>query len=117
MSPTLILKNGQPVMSVGAAGGPKIITQAIWAIINHIDLQMPIGEAIYQPRMHHQWSPDRLYVERTMPESICRQLSALGHVLEKLSDAGEMQAIVFEPETGTFIGAHDPRTSGKAMGE
>jgi gamma-glutamyltranspeptidase len=74
-------------MSVGAAGGPKIITQAIWAIINHIDLQ------------------------------ICRQLSALGHVLEKLSDAGEMQAIVFEPETGTFIGAHDPRTSGKAMGE
>ena len=47
MSPTIVLKEGQPVMTVGAAGGPKIITQTVWAIINHLDLKMPIGCLLY----------------------------------------------------------------------
>ena len=46
MSPTLILKDGNPVMTVGAAGGPKIITEVVWAIVNRIDLGMDIGDAI-----------------------------------------------------------------------
>ena len=45
MSPTIVLKDGQPVLTVGGAGGPKIITEVLWAIINHLDLEMPIGEA------------------------------------------------------------------------
>ena len=68
MSPTIVLKDGKPVMTVGAAGGPTIITQAVWAIVNRLDLGMNIGDAIARPRIHHQWSPDQLLVENSLDQ-------------------------------------------------
>ena len=59
MSPTIVLKDGKPVMTVGAAGGPKIITQSLLAILRFIELDMPIDQALAKPRFHHQWSPDQ----------------------------------------------------------
>ncbi|MEM7454337.1 MAG: gamma-glutamyltransferase [Planctomycetota bacterium] len=117
MSPTIVLKDGQPVMAVGAAGGPKIITQVVWAIINHIDLGMPVGEAIARPRVHHQWSPDRLLVETSLDDATTMNLENFGHTVTRSSTAGISQAISFDPETGIFTGAHDPRTPGKAAGQ
>ena len=117
MSPTIVLKNGQPVMSVGAAGGPKIITQVVWAIINQIDLKMPVGAAISDARVHHQWVPDRLRVETTLPANWIRSLESMGHKIQKSSIMGVSQAIAFDPETGQFVGAHDPRVPGKAAGQ
>ncbi|MEC9092773.1 MAG: gamma-glutamyltransferase, partial [Planctomycetota bacterium] len=72
MSPTIVLKNGKPVMTVGAAGGPKIITQSLLATLGFIELGLPIDKALSQPRFHHQWSPDRILVESSMPDAIIK---------------------------------------------
>ena len=117
MSPTIVLKNGQPILAVGAAGGPKIITQVVWAIINHLDLKMPIGQALAASRIHHQWSPDRLRVEDTMPQGTIGYLKSRGHTIESSDVMGISQAISFSPQTGRFVGVHDPRTPGKASGQ
>jgi gamma-glutamyltranspeptidase/glutathione hydrolase len=116
MSPTIVLKDGQPVMTLGAAGGPKIITEVLWAIINHLDLGMPIGEAVGAPRVHHQWSPDRLLVEDTMDAATVKQLESFGHKIQLSEVVGIAQAISYDAKTGLFTGVSDPRTTGKAAG-
>jgi gamma-glutamyltranspeptidase/glutathione hydrolase len=115
MSPTIVLKDGQPVMTVGAAGGPKIITQVVLAIVNHLDLGMPLSEAVAAPRFHHQWSPNELMVEHTLDPAIQRRLRRLGHQVREDSSAGVTQAIG-RTEDGRFIGVHDPRVAGSASG-
>ncbi|MCA9199007.1 MAG: gamma-glutamyltransferase [Planctomycetales bacterium] len=115
MSPTIVLKNGQPVMTLGAAGGPKIITQVLLTIIRHLDLGMPIDQAVAAPRFHHQWKPDRLFIERTWSETAVNSLQRKGHAIEFLDHVGILQAIVRTPE-GTFTGVADPRVPGKAAG-
>lgn len=117
MSPTIVLKDGKPVMTVGAAGGPKIITQAVWAIINHLDLGMNVGVAVAQPRVHHQWSPDRLLVEDSLDKKTSDGLAAKGHKLRRSSVVGISQAISYDADSEKFVGAHDPRTPGKARGQ
>ena len=117
MSPTIVLKDGQPIMTIGAAGGPKIITQVVWGIINHLDLEMPIGNSIAEPRIHHQWSPDRLAVERSLDSEQIDRLRELGHDISLSSSGGITQAIARDPKTGLFTGAHDPRVPGKAAGQ
>ena len=117
MSPTIVLKGDKPIMSVGAAGGPKIITQAVWGIINHLDLKMTVGEAIAAKRVHHQWAPDRLRVESSLPVEQLEFLKGKGHQIWKSHEVGVSQAISYDPETGQFEGAHDPRVPGKAAGQ
>ncbi len=118
MSPTIVLKEGQPVLTLGAAGGPKIITQVVCALINVIDFGMPADKAIAQPRFHHQWSPNRLRVEETMSVRDQSELRSYGHELQlaTFDDVGITQIISFDPKTGTFTGAHDPRIKGLAKG-
>ena len=117
MSPTIVLKDSKPVMTVGAAGGPTIITQAVWAIINHLDLEMNIGDAIAQPRLHHQWSPDRLLVEDTLGQEASTGLAAKGHTLDRSDSIGVSQTIAYDADDKKFVGAHDPRTPGKSRGQ
>jgi len=116
MSPTIVMREGQPLMTVGAAGGPKIITQVLQAIIGYFDLQKPIEQAVSAPRIHHQWRPDRLTVERSMDSRIKQELEDRGHRIHELAAAGTMQAIVFEPATKMFYGVSDPRVNGLAQG-
>jgi gamma-glutamyltranspeptidase/glutathione hydrolase len=111
------MKDGKPIFTVGAAGGPKIITQVVWAIINHLDLQMPVPNSIAAPRLHHQWSPNRLLLEKPHPKSIVNALETMGHQVELTSVAGVTQAIGYDPKTGIFTGAHDPRVPGRAQGQ
>jgi gamma-glutamyltranspeptidase/glutathione hydrolase len=115
MSPTIVLKNGKPVMTVGAAGGPKIITQALLAIVRRRDFGQSLAEAVAAPRIHHQWLPDNLVVEKTMPEAIIAKLKKLGHDVEicQRSRAGATQAIEIN-RSGRFVGVFDPRVPGKA---
>ncbi|MCA9186860.1 MAG: gamma-glutamyltransferase [Planctomycetales bacterium] len=115
MSPTIVLKDGRPVLTVGAAGGPKIITQVLLAIVRTIDLQMPLDEAIAQPRIHHQWSPDKLMVEHSMDATIIQRLKQFGHVIDvlPLHSAGVTQAIGWK-SNGQLWPVHDPRIPGQA---
>ena len=116
MSPTIVLSDGQPVLTIGAAGGPRIITQVLLGIIHHLDLEMPIQDALAISRFHHQWAPDRLYVERTMGRDLVSELKALGHRVEIRSSVGISQAISYDPVQKQFSGVHDPRIRGKAAG-
>jgi gamma-glutamyltranspeptidase/glutathione hydrolase len=116
MSPTIVLKDGQPVMTVGAAGGPTIITQVVQALIRRIDLDLPLDQAIAQPRIHQQWSPDELRIESSLPDSLKASLRERGHVLRETKNMGVSQAIVFDRASGQFIGVHDPRVPGQAAG-
>jgi gamma-glutamyltranspeptidase/glutathione hydrolase len=113
MSPTLVLRNGKPVFSVGAAGGPTIITQVVLAIIGFIDFGMSPGEALAQPRFHHQWKPDELVVENRISEPILQDLERRGHKVKRVETIGTAQAIS-ESESGKFTAVHDPRVRGQA---
>lgn len=117
MSPTIVLKNSEPILTVGAAGGPKIITEVLWAIINHLDLEMPIGEAIAAPRLHHQWAPKQLLLEASFDNELAEQLTAKQHQIKRSRSMGICQGITFDAKTGLFTGAFDPRTTGSAAGE
>jgi gamma-glutamyltranspeptidase/glutathione hydrolase len=114
MSPTIVLEDGRPVMTVGAAGGPRIITQVVLAIVHKIDLEMPLDVAIGAPRFHHQWRPDVLFFERSMPADLVGAVGARGHTVRRQDAAGVCQAIVWED--GKLVAASDPRVPGKAAG-
>jgi gamma-glutamyltranspeptidase / glutathione hydrolase len=116
MSPTIVLKDGKPVIALGAAGGPTIISQVVLNLVNMLDLDMPCDEAIAQTRIHHQWHPDELSVEKTMPEKIQKELIKRGHQLNVKEIIGVSQIVAWDPKTQTFIGVADPRVSGKAQG-
>jgi len=103
------------VMTVGAAGGPKIITQSLLAVLRFIELDMPIEQALKTPRFHHQWTPDRILVEKTMDQSIVDSLKSKGHKILKSGSVGVSQAIALDKD-GNFRGVHDPRVPGKAAG-
>jgi gamma-glutamyltranspeptidase/glutathione hydrolase len=108
MSPTLVTRKGKPVMTLGAAGGPTIITQVVQVLVNHLELNIPLQHAVAAPRIHHQWRPDALFVEKTMPESISQSLTEKGHSLRELGGYGSTQAIALDSE-GRFVSIAEPR--------
>src|SRR5262249_57822035 len=64
MTPTIVLKDGKPYIVTGSPGGSRIITAVLQVLLNVIDFRMPIADAIAEPRVHHQWWPDEVAVER-----------------------------------------------------
>ena len=94
MSPTLVLKDNQPIFTLGAAGGPTIISQVLQTTSNLIDLKQSPAQALASPRIHHQWRPNKLFVEPEMPQAIKQGLQALGHELKDLGPYGSSQLIV-----------------------
>lgn len=117
MSPTIVLLDGKPIMTVGAAGGPKIITQVVLAIVRHLDFGLDMNRAIGDRRFHQQWSPDKLYIENGFDGRMEVRLRSRGHNIKNNSGTGVTQAIVFDPVTGLFTGVHDPRAEGSAAGQ
>jgi gamma-glutamyltranspeptidase/glutathione hydrolase len=117
MSPTIVLKDEKPVFTVGAAGGPTIITQAVLAIIRFVDFGQTPQAALAGPRFHQQWKPDALRIEKSVPESTREELKRRGHQLNVVDSMGVSQAIgTIDSNPGGFAGASDPRGSGKAAG-
>ena len=110
------MKDGQPVLSVGAAGGPTIITQTLLAVVNWIDFQMPIEKALAQPRFHHQWMPDELRLEDNIPEKIRAELLRRGHRLKLVGPFGATQVTEQKKHGGALIGQADPRGQGVSLG-
>src|SRR5262249_20054598 len=88
MSPTIVLENDLPIMSVGAAGGPTIITQVLQALVRRLDLGLPLDEALGQPRIHQQWSPDSVRIESRLDKSLQAALTSRGHKLETVGNMG-----------------------------
>jgi gamma-glutamyltranspeptidase/glutathione hydrolase len=117
MSPTIVFKDGQPILCTGAAGGPTIITQALLLISNILDRGMEPNAALKQPRFHHQWAPDELKIEKAFGDETLAELTKLGHKLESVTAFGACQAILWDADRKLLVPAHDPRVPGKADGQ
>ncbi|MCW5559804.1 MAG: gamma-glutamyltransferase, partial [Verrucomicrobiae bacterium] len=114
MSPTLLLRQGHPVLSVGAAGGPTIISQTLLAILRTVDFGQDPADALRGPRFHHQWRPDELHVEAALGEAVIEALRSKGHTVIVERSLGAAQAVGVE--SGALVGAADPRSEGAAAG-
>ena len=114
MSPTIVLRDGRPFLSVGAAGGPTIITQTLLAISNIVDLGLAPDAALQAPRFHHQWAPDELKIESAFGPEILKELEASGHKLEVSKGFGACQCVMWDEKAKCFIPVHDPRVPGRA---
>ena len=121
MSPTIVLKNGKPFIVVGSPGGSTIITVVLQVIMNVIDFDMNIQEAVDAPRIHHQWFPDKIFTERfAVVKDVRENLEKLGYEFANLYPTfriiGRAQAILIDQKSGVIYGASDPRSLGKAEG-
>lgn len=119
MSPTIVFKDGKPVLCVGASGGSRIVTATQQVAMNILLLGMDAGHAVNAPRIHHQGFPEKLRVETMMPldDSLQDDLRARGHVIEPIRNVANVQAIqiVTEPERRLHA-ASDPRKGGSPAG-
>jgi gamma-glutamyltranspeptidase/glutathione hydrolase len=116
MSPTLVFKNGEPIISLGAAGGPKIISAVLQELVDMIDLGMTPQEAVAAPRIHQQWSPNELYVEAKLPAELKKALADRGHKIDVLPAVAVSQIVARSPDGKSFTGAADPRAGGTVAG-
>ena len=126
MSPTIMTKDGKPVLIVGTPGGSRIITVVVHTILNLVDYGMNLQEAVDAPRFHQQWLPETTYVENfgLSPDSR-KILEGMGHKLAGPQPANHVSAILIgAPSLGgqpvgknRFYGSNDPRrNTGLALG-
>jgi gamma-glutamyltranspeptidase/glutathione hydrolase len=121
MSPTMVLDaTGYPVLTAGAAGGPKIINATLQVLLRVLDGQTPIDQAVAAPRVHHQWQPDQLLFEEQIAKNtpweiaprVRQQLSDLGHPMKASGALAICQAI--HRQGDRLYAAHDPRADGSS---
>ena len=115
MSPTIVMKDGRPVLVLGASGGPRIISSVLQVLLNVIQREMPLDEAIAALRVHHQWMPDEVFFDRDPSSETADRLRSLGHTIARQRRTGIVQAIRML-EDGTLVGAGDPRKGGRPAG-
>jgi gamma-glutamyltranspeptidase/glutathione hydrolase len=110
MSPTIVLKDGKPFLITGSPGGSRIITTVLQVIMNVIDRKLSIADAVGDARVHHQWLPDEVMVERGFAPDLIRALQQRGHtVVEGLPPTSANSILVTRHG---FVGAADNRTRG-----
>jgi gamma-glutamyltranspeptidase/glutathione hydrolase len=123
MTPTIVLRDGKPWFAIGSPGGPTIINTVLQVILNVVDFDMDIQQAIDAPRVHHQWLPDHLYWERYGISPDTRAiLESMGHQFRPQPGAsrnsveiGDAQGVMIASD-GTRLGASDPRLGGVPVG-
>ncbi|HVE24745.1 MAG TPA: gamma-glutamyltransferase, partial [Sporichthya sp.] len=114
MTPTILVKDGKPVLALGSPGGPTIINTVLEVVVNFVDFKMNVQDAVNWPRFHHQWLPDELRMEPGYSPDTVALLAARGYNVKRVNSQGECSAIAFQ--NGWFEGAADPRTEGTAQG-
>jgi gamma-glutamyltranspeptidase/glutathione hydrolase len=126
MSPTIITKDGKPVLVLGTPGGRRIITAVLQTILNVVDFQMNVQEAVDAPRIHHQWLPDVTNAEPYALSPDTRKiLEGMGYRIGDAQPANHVAAIIVGAPSldgkaigrNRFYGANDPRRgTGLAQG-
>jgi gamma-glutamyltranspeptidase / glutathione hydrolase len=116
MSPTIVLKEGRPVLVTGSPGGSRIISTVLQVIVDVLDYQMDVAAAVAAPRLHHQWLPDEVRIERGFATETLDALAAKGHHI--IEPMGQTSANSIAITAAGLLGAPDPRTRGaEAAGE
>jgi gamma-glutamyltranspeptidase/glutathione hydrolase len=118
MTPTIVMKDGKPWFAVGSPGGPRIINAVLQTVVNVIDFNMDLQQAIDMPRIHHQWLPDQIVTEPLglSTDTIAILREKRHKIADKQRSIGHLQAVMIEPGTGIRLGASDSRIDGKAAG-
>ena len=117
MTPTIVLKDAEPVFVTGSPGGSTIITTVLQVVVNAIDHGMSLEDAVAAPRLHHQWLPDRVVFEQgALSPQAQSTLAELGHInlaeiAFRIGDANSAMRI-----GERLIGVSDPRNPGGAAG-
>ncbi len=116
MTPIIVTENGKFLLAAGAPGGSTIITTVLQIVLNVLVYDMNVGEAVSAPRVHHQWLPDRLMVERAgFDAETLDELRRRGHMIVEGEGWGNANAIVLTSD-GWLEGAADRRGEGVAKG-
>ena len=116
MTPTIVTENGKLRMALGSPGGSTIITQVLQIILNVLEYDMDAGSAVSASRVHHQWFPDVLRVEKFgLGAMTLEELSRRGHKIKQTRSWGNANTIVVTPDN-TLEGAADPRGEGEVRG-
>lgn len=118
MTPTIVAKNGKPVIVIGSPGGRTIINTVLQVILNVVDHELDIAKAIESPRIHHQWLPDRTSFERWgfSPDTV-KLYEEMGHSIRWINNQGQAMGIFLDENSGLYFGAADSRSyDGRAVG-
>ena len=107
MTPTIVFKDESPYIVTGSPGGSRIITTTLQVILNVLDHNMNIAEAVSAPRFHHQWTPDTLYVEKGFSVDTLQLLNKKGHQITPHASMGSAQSILVDGKI--FYGTADTR--------
>jgi gamma-glutamyltranspeptidase/glutathione hydrolase len=117
MSPTLVLAENRGVVAcLGGSGGPRIISNVVQVLLHLFVFDMDVRRAVESPRIHHQWRPEILRVEREIAADVVEQLRARGHSVETWQKSSAIQAI-FVRQDGVREAASDPRKGGAPAAE
>ena len=116
MTPTIVLRDGRPVMAIGSPMGTAIISTVLQTLINVIDFEFDAQRAVMAPRFHHQWQPDVLRLEPDFPSDVRARLEQLGHTLQERSMIGAAQLSIYDPDACFFWGGADGRRDSGAAG-
>lgn len=115
MAPTLVLREGRPVLALGGSGGPRIPSATLQTMLNVLVFGMDLQEAVQVPRIHHQWRPDVLRIEAGLPRDVRVALQRRGQrVVEYDRFGGRVQAV--QIGEGFLRAASDPRKEGRPSG-
>lgn len=115
MTPTIVLKNNKPFLIVGTPGGTTIPTSVFQTIVNIIDFNMSTEDAVWQPKFHHQWMPDRIDLEKGFPLKTRKALEEMGYKLIDRGSIGRTEVIKILPN-GKFEAIADNRGEDAAVG-
>ncbi|MFK7844713.1 MAG: gamma-glutamyltransferase [Rhodothermales bacterium] len=118
MTPTIVAKDGKPLLIIGTPGGRTIINTVLQVILNVIDHEMSVAKAIEAGRIHHQWLPDRTVVEEgTFSLDTERLYEMMGHTIRYRESMGRAMGIFIDYDEGLIYGAADSRSyDGRAIG-
>lgn len=110
MSPTIVLKDGKPVLVTGSPGGSRIISTVLQVIVNVLDYKMDVAAAVAAPRLHHQWLPDEVRIESGFSDNVLLELKAMDHLI--VTPMGQTSANSIAVTANGPLGAPDPRSRG-----
>ena len=114
MTPTIVTRDGKLDLVLGTPGGPTIINSVLQVLINVVDFGMNVQDAVDWPRIHQQWLPDLLVMERGFSPDTIALLKARGYQVKIVPAMGEVAAI--QSRASWLDGAADPRSEGSAKG-
>ena len=110
MTPSILAKDGELVAVVGSPGGRTIINTVMQVILNVVEFDMNIQEAVNAKRLHHQWLPDNVRIEQDgVSAETLAELERRGYTVSVRGGQGLAHSIMIDPQTGDRLGAADER--------